>query len=472
LATAILRAEKVSYTYPQDHRGVAPVSFALQRGDALLINGKSGSGKSTLARCLTGLIPHLYHGEMTGEVWIDSRKSAELPLWEITEQVGLVFQNPALQMLKSTVEEEILFGLENLGLPHAEMKKRLDSALSQFDLEKFLKRSPFSLSGGEQQKLALAAVIARNPAILVLDEPLSMLDSTAAYEFINNLQNLSNNGMATVICEHRQQYLQSIVSLNQLDLEHTMPDQASITGSITDYPISRNLFSLTIDQLSVTRGKNQILDNLSLECASGQVIALVGRNGSGKTTLLRALAGLQNYQGTIRCSDGDNGNDSFPHFNMVFQNPDTQLFNPTVREEILYKLPNYNQDLYTWLIEALDLKRYEDTQPLLLSEGEKRRVALATAIMHPYKHGVLLDEPSLGQDRVHKDFLIRLLREMAKAGWFVLFTTHDLELASQADRMLLLTEQGVICDGPTKEVLNNQHAWCEAGLFLPPWIAR
>jgi energy-coupling factor transporter ATP-binding protein EcfA2 len=471
--TAILRAEKVSYTYPQDHRGVAPVSFALQRGEALLINGQSGSGKSTLARCLSGLIPHLYHGEMTGDVWVAGRKTTDMPLWEITERIGLVFQNPALQMLKSTVDEEILFGLENLGLSRPEMKKRLELVLSQFDLEKFLKRSPFSLSGGEQQKLALAAVIARNPAILVLDEPLSMLDSTSAREFVNSLQDLSDDGgMTTIICEHRHPYLQSIASLSRLDLESTISDQVSKPEYISDYPIFRKPFSLTINALTVTRGKNRILDNFSLECTSGQVNALVGRNGSGKTTLLRAMAGLQNYQGTIQCNDGGDKANAIPHFNMVFQNPDTQLFNPTVRDEILYKLSDDNKDLYAWLIEALDLKRYEDTQPLLLSEGEKRRVALATAIMHPHKHGILLDEPSLGQDSLHKEFLIRLLRKMAKAGWFVLFTTHDLELASHADRIILLTEQGVICHGSAKEVLNNQSAWHDAGLYLPPWIAR
>jgi energy-coupling factor transporter ATP-binding protein EcfA2 len=164
--------------------------------------------------------------------------------------------------------------------------------------------------------------------------------------------------------------------------------------------------------------------------------------------------------------------DSFPQFNMVFQNPDTQLFNPTVREEIIYKLPGYNQELYAWLIDALDLKRYEETQPLLLSEGEKRRVALAIAIMHPHKHGILLDEPSLGQDRVHKEFLVRLLREMVKAGWFILFATHDLELASHADRLILLTGQGIVRDGASNEVLTDRQAWDKAGLLLPDWVSQ
>jgi energy-coupling factor transport system ATP-binding protein len=102
--TTILRVEKISYNYPQDHRGVVPVSFALHRGDGLLIQGPSGSGKSTLARCFSGLIPNLYHGNMNAEVWINDRKTDEMQMWELSEQVGLVFQNPALQMLASTVD--------------------------------------------------------------------------------------------------------------------------------------------------------------------------------------------------------------------------------------------------------------------------------------------------------------------------------------------------------------------------------
>ena len=122
---------------------------------------------------------------------------------------------------------------------------------------------------------------------------------------------------------------------------------------------------------------------------------------------------------------------------MIFQNPDTQLFNATIREEILYKVVNPNFQLYEWLLEVLNLKKYEDLPPLLLSEGEKRRVALATALMRENRHGILLDEPSLGQDEYHKSILIHVLRSLANSGYLVMFSTHDLELASQADQMVL-----------------------------------
>jgi energy-coupling factor transport system ATP-binding protein len=464
----ILRAEQLGFAYPQDHRGVVPVSFALDRGECLLIHGRSGCGKSTLARCLAGLIPHLYNGEMVGKVWIKGRCSAEMALWEITEQVGLVFQNPAFQMLAPTVEEEIIFGLENLGLAADEIRKRLEQVIGQFDLGAFRKRSPHSLSGGEQQKLALAATLARRPDILVLDEPLSMLDCTAAAEFVDSLRGLLTNGTSMVICEHRQQYLQAIPGLARLDLGSPAAESSADEAPVPAYPKTCRPFELQIEGLNVQLGKQRILDELSLNLRSGQVVALVGRNGAGKTTLLRALAGLQPHQGTIWARD--EAGKTPAQFNMVFQNPDTQLFNPTVREEILYKNPGYDVELYAWLMQALDLKRYESTPPLLLSEGEKRRVALAIALIHPCRHGVVLDEPSLGQDLAHKHFLMRLLKAMAGAGWLVLFSTHDLELAAQADQMILLTAQGLVCAGATGAVLQDRAAWERVGLHRPDWM--
>jgi energy-coupling factor transport system ATP-binding protein len=155
---------------------------------------------------------------------------------------------------------------------------------------------------------------------------------------------------------------------------------------------------------------------------------------------------------------------------MVFQNPDRQLFNPTVREEILYRLPNPDMARYTWLVQILGLRGYEATPPLLLSEGEKKRVALATALMQAPAHGVLLDEPSLGQDRAHKRCLLGLARALAAAGQIVIMTTHDLALAARADRMLLMDEAGFVRDGPPMEVLQDDAAWSRIGLRVPTWL--
>lgn len=463
----MLRANQISFRYPQEGHGLSPVSINVERGKITLITGPSGCGKSTLARCLMGLIPHLYHGEITGEVWLNGCRTDEVPMWQLAEKAGMVFQNPAAQMLAPTVEDEIIFGLENLGLAHDEITARLETALTDFNLADMRQRNPQTLSGGEQQRLALAAILARQPDALILDEPLSMLDTTAAAELIAYLEKFAAGGKSLVMFEHRHEYLEGLPGLHHIELDgkhkgHEFPN--------TKLP-AREKFELNIDQLQVQLGRRQVIKNLSLKFQSGQVVAIVGRNGVGKTTLLRSLAGLQKHGGSVKVAttNGDEG----PNFGIAFQNPDLQMFNASVRDEMLYRLPNPDMLYYHWLLSALGLERYENTPPLLLSEGEKKRVALGLALMRQPAHGLLLDEPSLGQDQLHKAILIRLLRTLADSAQLVMMTTHDLTLASHADRLILLGPGGeVIADGLSDAVLADSSAWQKAGILLPDWFLR
>jgi energy-coupling factor transport system ATP-binding protein len=193
-------------------------------------------------------------------------------------------------------------------------------------------------------------------------------------------------------------------------------------------------------------------------------VAIVGRNGVGKTTLLRALAGLQSYSGEVTV-----GGQS-PDLRMVFQNPDLQLFNPSVRDEILYRIAEPDMARYEWLVRSLGLVDYEDMPPLLLSEGEKKRLALATVLMRGARHGVLLDEPALGQDRAHKLRLVHLMRALADAGQLVVMTTHDFSLARKADRIVVMGEGGFLADGEPESVLADGAVWRRAGLVVPEWL--
>lgn len=464
MKNAALQACDVSFRYPQNQRGFGPFSLTLEAGDRILIHGQSGSGKSTLARCLTGIIPHLYHGTFQGEVWLNGARTDQTPLWALAEQAGFVFQNPALQMIAPTVEEEILFGLENLGLSRSTMRDRLEEALGRFGLLPYRGRSPQALSGGEQQKLALAAVMARRPALLVLDEPLSMLDTTSAFHLVDLLAEQIGAGVTTVISEHRDAYLRGIPGLRLTTLNgagapelHSTPWQAAP---------ARRTHTLTVEHLMIQRGGRPVIGDLSFQLESGQVVALVGPNGAGKTTLFRALAGFQPYQGQISIT----GSHETPRFGMVFQNPDVQLFNASVRDEILYHLAQPDWEWYRWLLEMLDLARYEQTPPLLLSEGEKRRVALATVLMRRPGSGILLDEPALGLDNVHREILLHLLRALAQQGMFVIFSTHDLELAAQADHLLLLGQEGLVAQGAARQVICDEAAWSRLGLVRPAWV--
>jgi energy-coupling factor transporter ATP-binding protein EcfA2 len=468
---SIVRTEAVAYRYPQNSHGLEPFSLTIAPGEPVLVAGPSGCGKSTLARCLTGLIPHLYRGWMEGGVWLDGLRTADTPLWQLCERAGLVFQNPAAQMLAQSVEEEVLFGLENLGLPRETMRERMEATLTRFGLEALRKRSPQTLSGGEQQKLALAAIIARQPPVLVLDEPLSMLDSTAAAELVVHVADLADAGTTVIICEHREEYLRPIAGLRMLRLSGPVAPDITVPGLIP--PQSRTAGqALTAEGLTVRLGGQMILDKLCFSAEPGQVVAIVGRNGVGKTTLLRALAGLQKYEGHITMSGdpADAATGSRPDLGMVFQNADLQLFHASVREEILYRVPGPDMDLYTWLLEVLGLARYEGVPPLLLSEGEKKRVVLATVLMRRPHHGLLLDEPSLGQDAAHKAMLVRLARALAAAGRLVIVTTHDLPLAAQADRLLLLGPDGFVADGPPDQVFGDAAPWVRIGLKVPEWV--
>ena len=465
----MLRASQVSFRYPQEGHGLPPVSLEIAPGELTLITGPSGCGKSTLARCLMGLIPHLYHGELSGEVWLNSYRTTEAHMWQLAEKAGMVFQNPAAQILAPSVEDEIIFGLENLGLARAEIETRLATVLHDFDLASMRERNPQTLSGGEQQKLALAAIMARQPEALILDEPLSMLDTTAASNLIAYLERFVAEGKAVAMFEHRREYLDGVHGLRHLTLagksktDDFLQDRMNLTSQAN--------FRLEIDGLRVHLGGRAVLQNLNLSLSSGQIVAVVGRNGVGKTTLLRALSGLQKYSGDVNVitSEGDQR----PDFGMVFQNPDLQLFNASVRDEILYHLPDPDLAYYQWLLAALGLQPYENTPPLLLSEGEKKRVSLGLALMRRPAHGLLLDEPSLGQDSAHKTILMRMLRALADAGQLVIMTTHDLTLASQADRLVLLGPGSeIVADGETDLVLQDRAGWKRTGIALPEWFLR
>lgn len=372
-------------------------------------------------------------------------------------------------MLTATAEDEIIFGLENLGLPRAAIAERLETALARFGLSSLRHRVPQTLSGGEQQKLALAATMARAPAVLALDEPLSMLDSTAAAALVAHLDELAQGGTAVIAFEHREEFLARLPDLHILRLA---PVRAAVGSNGPAAAPRFNLrtppdgspFRLEVRNLSVRLGDQPVLHDLDFSTSGGQVVAIVGRNGVGKTTLLRALVGLQKSTGSITIEGAR------PDLGMVFQNAELQLFNASVREEILYRVPEPDMALYAQLLDALGLTRYEDTPPLLLSEGEKKRVALATVLMRRPVHGVLLDEPSLGQDRAHKEMLLNIAHGLARAGQLVIMTTHDLVLASQADRLLLLGPDGFVADGPPGQVLRDPAPWASIGLLVPEWV--
>lgn len=435
MSDALLSAEAARFRYPQHAVATGPFSLAVAEGELCLVSGASGTGKSTLARLLCGAIPHLYRGELHGRVCVDGVASDRLPLWRLSQTVGLVTQNPAAQLLASTVRAEVAFGLETLGLAGDAVRARTSAALAASGLERFAERDPRSLSGGEQQRLVLAAVMARRPRALVLDEPLSMLDTTAAAAVVRDLEALRDGGVAVVACEHRTAAFARLRQVRRM----TLPGPTRGETAPPEPPAPIAGVRLQARRLRVEHGKRAVLRDVDLDLAGGQVVCLVGANGSGKTTLLRALAGLQPSSGHI---DGwVDGRRMPPRLAMCFQNPDRQLFNATVRDELCFGRPTPDGEHYRRVLALLGLTEHEQTPPLLLSEGEKKRLGVAIMLMQPGLHGLCLDEPTLGQDDANRRALGGVVRRLAAAGFLCLAATHDHEwAASWADEVVELRD--------------------------------
>jgi len=202
---ALIETRNVTYTYPGATKpSISDVSVSIEKGQFTLITGPSGCGKTTLCRCFNGLIPHFYQGELQGEMIAAGLKVAEHPIYELAKHVGLVFQNPENQLFALSVEKDVAFGLENLGLPREEMRKRVDWALKLAGMHDLRERAPHELSGGQQQRVAIASVLAMRPEVIVLDEPTSFLDPLAAKKIFEVIYDLNKRLETTVILvEHR-----------------------------------------------------------------------------------------------------------------------------------------------------------------------------------------------------------------------------------------------------------------------------
>ena len=202
---SIIEAEDLTYTYPgASKRSLQDVSLAIDKGEFAILTGPSGCGKTTLCRCFNGLIPHFYAGELKGSLNVADQNVKEHTIGEMAKRVGLVFQNPENQLFALSVEKDVAFGLENLGMPREEMQKRVDWALKMTGIEDLRERAPHELSGGQQQRVAIASVLAMQPEIIVFDEPTSFLDPLGAQRIFEVISDLNRKlGITVILVEHR-----------------------------------------------------------------------------------------------------------------------------------------------------------------------------------------------------------------------------------------------------------------------------
>ena len=522
-APPFIVAAQVTYAYPTGtrRRVLDGLDLAVADDRYLLVSGASGSGKSTLVRCFNGLIPHFYGGDLAGVVTVDGEATSELSVARLFDRVGMVFQNPEAQLFSRTVAREIAFGLESLGLARGKIRRRVDETAVAMGIEALLERHPQNLSGGEQQLVAVAAVVALRPRLLILDEPFANLDPANVARLRRVLAAVRGNGCGLVVCEHRlgltapdadrmavvaggriaAEGVPAVVlsaAVESSGLERPLAARASDALGLADRvldigrlprdaatleklaplldrpakpgPAGETL--LVVEGLTAQVGGRRVLQNVNLTLKRGEIVALVGANGAGKTTLARHLNGLARpAAGRVTVAGRDTRrartSELARQVGVVFQNPDSQFFKLTVAEEIQVAPLALGVSDTAWL-QALTVELRLDAllgrAPFRLSSGEKKRVAVAAALA-AQPDVLVFDEPTAGQDAHFRRTLGRLLGRLAADGRAVLMVTHDLSFAERwAHRWLVLAEGTIAAEGSPETIMADAALLARSGL--------
>lgn len=349
----MIKINNLSFQYEiNDYKSLDNLNFEISEDEVVLVLGPSGSGKSTLALTINGIIPHLIPGEIEGNVEVYGEKTYKTPVYELAQKVGIVFQDPEAQFVSLNVEDEIVFALENLCFSHDEMEKRLVNALEKVNMLDYRHRDVYSLSGGEKQRILLAALMSMYPSVLIFDEPTANLDPISTLDFFENLKHIKDSENNTIILiEHKLDGLMSIIDKilvinkngikiaegtpreiftkkaeilikegiwmpqtvilyyelekNNIKLNKVPLTIQEATDAIKDLPTNNNLENinsdnfdeikdsiLKINNLSFSYDKKKVLNNINLEVESGDFLAIVGANGAGKTTLAKHMVNV------------------------------------------------------------------------------------------------------------------------------------------------------------------------------------
>lgn len=450
------------------------VSLEIGRGEVVAITGPSGCGKSTLAMAIDGYIPHAVRGSLTGTVDVCGRNTAEASLLDIAMLVGIVQQDPEAQLCTLTVEDEVAFGPENLGLPLEEIKLRVEASLAAAEASHLRGRSIYELSGGEKQRVALASMLAMNPEVLILDEPTSNLDPAATADVFRAILKLKEKaGMTILVIEHKLgralEIADRLIVLDQgrvvMDgspaaiaplyrekLATVLPERPGESPTPASAPEC-----LKVEGVCFGYEGREVLHDVSFSARPGEIVGIMGRNGSGKTTFLAQIIGFHRPgRGKVRLLGRDSSRlkvtEAARHVGYVFQNPNHQIFERTVRAEAEFACRNMGfkepegEARATEELTRYGLLKYEKGHPLRLSFGEKRRLNLCSVLTYGPEI-LVLDEPTVGQDLANSALLARDLLGLRKAGKTVLFVTHDAELAHRCcDRIVFFQDGHILID--------------------------
>jgi energy-coupling factor transport system ATP-binding protein len=488
---ARVEIDDIHYRYPSTEWILNGIDLAADPGEYTVIFGANGSGKSTLGYLFNGLVPHFFGGTLKGTVTVNGIDTKNSDASELFSHVGLVIQNADAQLFNSTVENEIAFGLESLGISAGEIEKRIADLTVSLAIEDLLDRSPDTLSGGEKRLVSIASILCLSPSVLVLDEPYANLDGRGIQRVRKLLLQIHESGRNVVVIEQRMgRFLQDttqclIVEQGKIRFEGSADDAYRIMVNehlVPQYPqrprqkkLAGNDTILAVKNLSYAINGRSILKKISLEFKKNETVAIVGENGAGKTTLIKHFNGLlKPFEGEVILQREDirrkSPADLAQRVGVCFQNPNDQFFKVNVRDELMVGprvIGKKDHNGIDKICNLLDLHGLLHRSPYRLSEGEKKRVAVGSILaMEP--DILVLDEPTVGQDGRFKEAIANILRDLENLGVTTIIVTHDLEFArATADRWIVLCEGEVVADGPPEDVLHDEHLILTGAIVKP-----
>lgn len=510
------------FTFQYDAQAEATlkdISFDIAKGEKVLILGPSGSGKSTLAQCLNGIIPNIHKGQAQGQVRIDGQDIFKQSIYDKSQLVSTVLQDPDGQFIGLTVAEDLAFALENDCADQSEMKDKVALWAERLDLTSLLNHRPQDLSGGQKQRVSLAGVLIDESPILLFDEPLANLDPKSGQETIDLIDKIHKEvGATTIIIEHRLEDVlyrpvdrillvndgellfngspdellsstlllengireplyvtvlrqlgfdtrsaQNLSQLDALDLSDlALPDRV-----LKDKKDSSSDSILKVERLSVSYGDNPaIIEDLSFSLKKGERLAIVGKNGAGKSTLAKALCGFVPSQGKLTYKGQDISQDSIAgrseRIGFVLQNPNQMISKTMIFDEVALGLRLRGieeaevEERVHEVLKTCGLYSFRNWPISALSFGQKKRVTIASILVLKPEI-IILDEPTAGQDYKTYTDIMNFLDSLQKQGHTIVMITHDMQLMLEySDRCLVVVEGKVIADDNPVTILNQK----------------
>ena len=510
------------FTFQYDAQAEATlkdISFDIVKGEKVLILGPSGSGKSTLAQCLNGIIPNIHKGQAKGQVRIDGQDIFKQSIYDKSQLVSTVLQDPDGQFIGLTVAEDLAFALENDCADQSEMKDKVALWAERLDLISLLNYRPQDLSGGQKQRVSLAGVLIDESPILLFDEPLANLDPKSGQETIDLIDKIHKEvGATTIIIEHRLEDVlyrpvdrillvndgtllfngspdellsstlllengireplyvtvlrqlgfdtrdaENLSQLDALDLSDlVLPDRV-----LKDKRDSSSDSILKVEGLSVSYGDNPaIIEDMSFSLKKGERLAIVGKNGAGKSTLAKALCGFVPSQGKLTYKGQDISQDSITErserIGFVLQNPNQMISQTMIFDEVALGLrlrgieETEVEERVHEVLKTCGLYSFRKWPISALSFGQKKRVTIASILVLKPEI-IILDEPTAGQDYKTYTDIMNFLDSLQKQGHTIVMITHDMQLMLEySDRCLVVVEGKIIADDNPVTILNQK----------------